>query len=418
MMQRRAFGKIVLTGLATAATVSAIDWAQWRGPKQDGVSPESGLLQDWPAAGPKLVWTATGVGLGYSTVVTSGDRIFTSGDLDGQASVICLSAKDGARVWATATGKPGSLGCCASDGPRATPTVDAKAGLVFALSQHGEAVALNLQDGKQVWKTDLAGDLGGPVPEWGYSAAAVLDDGKVIYTPGGKNGTVVALDAKSGKIVWRTKEFTDAPHYSPAVVATIHGVKQYVQLTDANVVGINPKDGSLLWKAPRPGRTAVIPTPVIQGNLVYVTSGYGVGCNCFEIKKTGEKFEATELYQNKVMVNHHGGVIAIGENVYGHSDSKGWTCQNIKTGEVVWQDKTFSKGSIAYADNRFVIRREDKEGTIALIAASPAGYKEHGKFNPPNRSERHSWPHPVISNGRLYIRDQDVLLCYDLSAKG
>lgn len=417
-MQRRAFGKFVLTGLATAASIGAIDWPQWRGPKQDDVSPETGLLQDWPEPGPKLLWTSLQAGLGYSTVSTVGDKVITSGDLDGQSSVICLNAKDGTRVWATAVGKPGTLGCCNSEGPRSTPTIDATGGAIFALSQHGEAVALSLKDGKQLWKVDLAADLGGPVPEWGYSSAPVVDENRVILTPGGKDGTVVALDKKSGKVIWRTTELTDGPHYSTAVVATIDGVKQYIQLTDANLVGINPADGKLLWKAARAGKTAVIPTPIVYGNLVYVTSGYGTGCNCFEVKKNGDKFEANELWNNKVMVNHHGGVIRIGDHVYGHSDSKGWTCQEIKTGKMVWQEKAFEKGAIAYADNRFVIRRENGPGTIALIEASPAGYKEHGKFNPPNRSTRNSWPHPVISNGKLYIRDQEALLCYDLSAKG
>jgi hypothetical protein len=166
----------------------------------------------------------------------------------------------------------------------------------------------------------------------------------------------------------------------------------------------------------RPGKTAVIPTAVVFGNLVYVASGYGVGCSCFEVKKSGDKFAATELWNNKQMMNHHGGVIRVGPNVYGFSDSKGWTCQDIKTGNVLWQDKSFGKGSIAYADNRFILRTEDK-GTLALIEASPAGYKEHGRFEQPNRSDQKAWPHPVVSNGNLYIRDEDHLLCYDISAK-
>ncbi|HKQ39462.1 MAG TPA: PQQ-binding-like beta-propeller repeat protein, partial [Verrucomicrobiae bacterium] len=186
-------------------------------------------------------------------------------------------------------------------------------------------------------------------------------------------------------------------------------------LTDKTLAGINPADGKLLWRANRAGRTAVIPTPVVFNNLVYVTSGYGAGCSCVEVKKNGEKFEAKELWNNKDVVNHHGGVIRVGGNVYGHSDSKGWTCQEIATGKVHWQEKSFGKGSIAYADNRFVLRAEDK-GTLALIEASPAAYKEHGRFEQANRSKEHAWAHPVISNGRLYLRDEDHLLCYDLSA--
>jgi outer membrane protein assembly factor BamB len=420
MQSRRAFGKLMLGGLATATAARAIDWPQWRGPKQDGVSPETGLLQDWPANGPRLVWDVTGVGNGYSAVSTAGDRIVTSGEVNGQSSVICLNAKDGKQIWAEAIGKTGTAGCCNAGGPRSTPTIDTSANLVFGISQFGEVAALNFKDGKEIWKKDLIRDFDGQLPEWGFSQAAVVDGDRVLLTAGSERGTVVALDKKSGKTLWQTTELTDAQgkdsQYSTLVVATIDGVKQYVQLTSKTLAGINPADGKLLWRANRKGATAVIPTPVVFGNLVYTTSGYAIGCNCFEVKKSGNKFEATELWSNKAMVNHHGGVIRVGPNVYGHSDSKGWTCQDIKTGNVLWQDKSLGKGAIAHADNRFVLRTEDK-GTLALIEASPAGYKEHGKFEQPNRSKEKAWAHPVISNGKLYIRDEDHLLCYDISAK-
>lgn len=420
MQTRRAFGKTVLCGLATAMAARAIDWPQWRGPNQDGVSPEKGLLQDWPTGGPKLIWDSTGVGNGYSSVATAGGFVFTEGEVSGQSSVICLNAKDGKQVWAEAIGKTGTPGCCNAGGPRSTPTVDEKAGLVFALSQYGEAAALNAKDGKEVWKKNLVNDYGGIVPEWGYSSAPVVDGDHLLLTVGSEKANVVALDKKSGKTVWESSELTDTQRqnasYASLVIATIDGVKQYVQLTSKSIAGLNPADGKLLWRADFPGKTAVIPTPVVFGNLIYVTSGYSVGCRSYEVKKNGDKFEANELWNNKQMVNHHGGVIRIGPNVYGHSDSKGWTCQDIKTGNVLWQDKSFGKGSVAYADNRLILRAEDK-GTLALIEASPAAYKEHGRFEQPSRSNEKAWPHPVVSNGKLFIRDEDHLLCFDISAR-
>jgi outer membrane protein assembly factor BamB len=186
----------------------------------------------------------------------------------------------------------------------------------------------------------------------------------------------------------------------------------------ANVVGVAAADGKVLWRARRKGETAVIPTPIYGAGCVYVTSGYGVGCNLFKITSRDNKFTAEQVYANHVMVNHHGGVIKVGDYVYGYSDSKGWTCQDFKTGEAKWQEKEkFGKGSIAYADDRLYLRLEEKAGSIALIEASPEGYKEHGRFDQPDRSGKNSWPHPVIANGRLYIRDQDLLLCYDVSGK-
>src|SRR4051812_4619429 len=412
---RRAFGKVVLTTLASAAISRAEDWPQWRGPHQDGVSSEKGLLQDWPAGGPKLVWDVSGIGNGYSAVATSGDRIVTAGEVEDRSSVICLNAKDGSRIWAEPIGKTGTPGCCNAGGPRITPTIGTAAGLVFAISQYGEVAALNWKDGKEVWKKNLISDYGGRLPDWGYSGAPVIDGDKIIMTPGGTQGTVIALKKKTGESVWQTKELTDAAHYSSPILSTIDGVKQIIQLTDKTLAGINPTDGTLLWRLIRRGSTAVIPTPVVFKNLVYVTSGYGAGCSCVEVKKTVDKFEANELWKNKDMVNHHGGVIRVGANVYGHSDSNGWTCQDIATGQVLWKDKSFGKGSIAYADNRFVLRSEDK-GTLALIEASPAAYKEHGRFEQPNRSKEKAWAHPVISNGKLYVRDEDHLLCYNVSA--
>jgi hypothetical protein len=189
-----------------------------------------------------------------------------------------------------------------------------------------------------------------------------------------------------------------------------------------------------LWRTPRRGATAVIPTPVVADDFVYVTSGYGVGCNLFRITHqsasgqqaladktiTGpvELFSAQQVYANKVMANHHGGVIRVGDYVYGHSDGKGWTCQAWKTGNPAWQEKSkLGKGSIAYADGRFYLREEDGKGTVALIEASPAGYKEHGRFDPPDRSDKNSWAHPVVAGGKLYLRDQDVLLCYNVAGR-
>lgn len=418
MQTRRAFGRTVLAGVATAASASAIDWTQWRGPKQDGVSPEKGLLQQWPKEGPRLVWKAKGFGIGHATVVTSGKTIISAGDKGGQGHVVAVSAADGKQLWTAPLGKAGAPGWGGFEGTRSTPTIDAAARLVFAVGQYGEIVALKLEDGKEVWRKNLVSDFSGPLPEWGYSQSPVLDGDKVIFTPGGDKGSVIALESKTGKEIWRSTEFKDAAHYPPALVATIDGVKQYIQLSEKNLASLDPGTGKALWITARPGKVAVIPTPIVFGNLVYTTSGYGVGCSCFEVRKQGDKWSVKELYANKTLDNHHGGVIRLGANVYGHADSKGWTCQDIATGKALWQDKSFRKGAICHADNRFIIRSEEGAGSVALIEASPNGYKELGRFDPPDRSEvKNTWAHPVVSEGKLYIRDQDTLLCYDISAK-
>lgn len=160
----------------------------------------------------------------------------------------------------------------------------------------------------------------------------------------------------------------------------------------------------------------MIPTPIFADNQVFVACGYGVGCRSFRISKTGDEWKAELAYDNKVMINHHGGVVKFGDNLYGFSDGKGWTCQNFKTGEAVWQDKDkLGKGAILCADGLLLCRGEDK-GTMVLIEATTSGWNEKGRFEQPDRTDKKAWPHPVIANGRLYLRDQDILLCYDVKA--
>jgi outer membrane protein assembly factor BamB len=372
------------------------------------------LLQELPPGGPPLVWKATGLGVGYSSVAVVGNRIYTIGEDKEASSVIALDATDGKKIWAAKLGKPGAPGMPAFEGPRATPTVEGD--LLIAVGQWGEIACLDTAQGKELWRKDYIKDFGGKRPNWGYSESPLIDGDKVVVTPGGSEGAIVALDKKTGALIWRSKDFTDSPHYSSLIVAEIGGVRQYIQLTAENVAGVAAADGKLLWQAVRKGKTAVIPTPIYSDGFVYVSSGYGVGCNLFKVTEAGGKFTVEEVYANKVMDNKHGGVIKMGECVYGHADGKGWTCQDFKTGAAKWQSNTPGKGSIIYADGRFYLRAEDK-GTMVLIEASPEGFKEHGRFEQPDRSDKKAWPYPVIAHGKLYLRDWDRLLCYDVKAK-
>jgi len=412
------FSSVAFSGTGLAAERNARapaigDWPEFRGPNRDGICTETGLLTEWPSAGPRLVWKAAGLGEGYSTVSVVGDRIYTAGDKDGSSYVIALKRADGSPLWSARLGRSGPVGDPKYDGPRATPTVDND--LVFAVSQWGEMVCLEAASGKQVWRNDMVKDFKGTLPSWGYAESPLVDGEKVVYTPGGRQGAVIALNKRTGAVIWRSKEFTDEAHYSSLVPVELGGVKQYVQLTPASVAGIAAADGKLLWRAPRKGSTAVIPSPIYYDGYVYVTSGYGAGCNLFKVTAADGKFSAEQVYANTLMVDHHGGVIKVGDCVYGHSDTKGWVCQDWKTGAARWQERRkLGKGSIAYADGHFYLREEGGKGTVALIEASPDGFKEHGRFNPPDRSDKNSWPHPVIAGGKLYLRDQGVLLCYDI----
>jgi outer membrane protein assembly factor BamB len=404
-------------GISSLISAAPADWPQWRGPNHDDISTETGLLKDWPAGGPALVWESKGLGDGYSSISIFGNRIYTAGDKGAESFVEALNLADGKPVWSAKLGKAGAVGQPPFQGPRATPTTDGE--FVFAVSQWGEMVCFRVDTGKEVWRRDYTKDFGGACPFWGYAESPLIDGEKVVVTPGGSQGALVALNKKDGSVIWQSKDFTDAAHYSSMIVVELGGVRQYIQLTPASVAGIAAADGKLLWKAPRKGQTAVIPTPIYDDGFVYVTSGYGVGCNLFKVTPDSGKFSAEQVYANKVMVNHHGGVIKMGDYVYGYSEAKGWTCQDFKTGEAKWQEKEkLGKGSLGYADGHFYLRQEDiRKGTVALIEASPEGYHEHGRFDPPDHSGKNSWPHPLVVGGKLYLRDQDVLLCYDVKAK-
>jgi len=392
-------------------------WPQWRGPTRDDLSKDSGLLTEWPKDGPPLAWEAKGLGGGFSGVAVVDGKIFTMGDDDnGIESVIALGAADGRMIWSRAIGKSGHQDKDKA-GSRATPAVDGE--FVYAMDPTGDVACFKTADGDEVWHVHRETDLGGAHPKaWLYADSPMIDGDHLICAPGGKEGTLAALDKKTGKVVWRSEGVTDDAAYSSPVAADIGGKHQIIELTFKSVFAVAADTGKLLWRIDRKGTVAVIPTPIVDGNFVYVASGYGNGCDLFKIDTSTSQFTAERVYANKVMVNHHGGVILYKDHLYGYSDGGGWTCQELASGKAIWQEKNaLGKGSIAYADGHFYLRGEGGPGTVVLIEATPDGFKESGRFDPPDRSKLNAWPHPVITGGKMYIRDQNVLLCYDVAAK-
>ena len=400
---------LAILACAFATTASALDWPQWRGPDRNDLSQEKGLLKEWPPAGPKQVWIYKNAGVGYAGPAVVGGRLFTLGTRDGKEVLLALDAEKGAEQWVHPLS--GILDNKWGDGPRGTPSVEA--GKVYTLSGPGTLACVNAADGKEIWNTSMS-EVGGKVPTWGYTESPLVDGDQVVVTPGGEKGAIAAYEKATGKLRWQSKEFTDGAQYSSIVSATINGEKQYVQLTMQSIVGISAKDGALLWRHGFPGRVAVIPTPIVRDNQVYVTAGYKIGCIAIRIEP-GNK--VTPVYQNKVMQNHHGGVILVGDFLYGHSDGEGWVCQDWKTGELKWAEKNkLGKGAIGFADGMFYCV-DESGGNVALIEASPNGWSEKGRFKlDPQTTIRKPdgriWTHPVIVNGKLYLRDQDLIYCY------
>ena len=394
-----------------ASTAIAQDWPQWRGPDRTDISTETGLLSAWRPEGPRLVWTFKDCGIGFSGPSVVGGTLFTMGARGGVEQLLAINKTEGREIWSLDVGEVFEI--ARGNGPRSTPTV--ANGRVYALGARGNLVCANTHSGELIWKVSMA-DLGGIPPHWGYCESVLVDGGKVICTPGGPQGTVAALDAATGNVIWQTKEFQDPAQYASPIVFSWNGIRQYVQLTMESLVGVGTDDGSVLWKSDWPGRTAVITTPIYREGHIYITSGYGVGCKQVRL---GDNNQVNDVYSNKVMKNRHGGVILLGDYLYGYSDDRGWTCQDFESGEEVWrEEEKLEKGSIAYADGRLYCLGRT-EGTVALIEASPTGWKEFGRFQLPADSELRKpkwliWTHPVIAGGRLYLRNQDLLFCYDV----
>jgi outer membrane protein assembly factor BamB len=386
-------------------------WPQWQGARRDNLSTETGLLKKWPADGPPLAWKAHGIGGGFSTVSVADGKIFTMGDAADACYVFALDL-GGNGIWQAKVGPTGGGG--GYPGPRCAPTVSGNT--VVALGQFGDLVCLDASTGAVKWHKNLQKDFHGSMMSgWGYAESPLIDQDHVICTPGGSDGTLLALDLGTGKQVWRCTQWKDPAAYASPVIAEIGGVRQYVQLTGDSVGGVTASDGKLLWRADRKGKTAVIPTPIVKGDEIFVTSGYQVGCNLFKIAADNGKFSTTEVYANKSMQNHHGGVVLVGDGLYGSSDPGILTCMDFQTGKVKWKDRSVGKGSLTYADGHLYLRAEGS-GDVALVEATPDGYHEISILHQPDRSDAKAWPHPVIADGKLYLRDQDLLLCYDIKA--
>lgn len=417
---RSSFAKVglILLGIVTQVSLSlAGDWPQWRGPDRTDVSSETGLLKEWPADGPPLVWIYRDCGLGYSAVAVVDNQLFTMGARDEKEYVICVDVTKGEQLWAAEVGKQLANGW--GDGPRGTPTVSGD--FVYALGGEGDIVCVRRDNGTEVWRKKMQ-DFGGSVPNWGYTESMLVDGDRLICTPGGDQGTVLALNKTTGERLWQSEAIKDPAHYASTIVAEHNGIRQYIQLTEKSVLGVNAETGALVWRADWPGKVAVIPTPIFHDGHVYATAGYGVGCNLFRIDENNQPHEEYVDEAKKLMKNHHGGVVLVGKHIYGHSDSVGWVCQEFATGAQAWRERSaLGKGAVTYADGMlYCIAEED--GTVALVEATPDGFSETSRFKLTPQTEKRNpkgriWTHPVIANGRLYLRDQDLLFSFDVKQK-
>ena len=381
------------------------DWPQWRGPNRDGISKETGLLKQWPAEGPPLVWKMTGAGRGYSSMAISNNRLFTMGLRGDREYVIAFDTTTGKQAWATSSGS--AFRNDRGDGPRGTPTVDGDK--VYSLGGDGDLSCIDARTGKIVWSLNVLKKFGGSNITWGISESPLVLGEKLLVNAGGPGASIVALKKTDGSLIWKTQ--SDKAGYSSAIPVQINGVTQVVFFTAQRAVGLDVKDGRLLWEYARPSNNvANVATPIVRANRVFISSDYGTGGGVVEIKPDNK---AQEIWFTKDMRNHHSSSVLIGDYLYGFSSAI-LTAMRFDTGEIAWRDRSVGKGSLVYADGHLYCFSEN--GVVGLVEAVPTGYKEKGRFRIPQDSLP-TWTHPVVAGGRLYLRDQDTIYSFDVKLK-
>jgi len=407
-------GSLALIGMLVIRSTAASDWPQFRGPDRSGVSAEKGLLKSWPPSGPRLLWKGVGLGEAHAAPSVAAGRVYGMGLRGNDEVVWALDEKSGKPVWSTRIAPLTMLGGQqGGNGPRCTPTV--VGARLYAEGVGGEIVCMNTLNGRIVWHRNLAREFGGQVPQWGYSESPLVDGNRVVVTPGGSAATLVALNTANGAEVWRSRvPQGDGAAYSSPIAANVDGRRLVIQLLTGGVVGVDANSGGMLWRYDPPAnRVANCASPIYRDHLVFAATGYGTGGGCARLARSGAGVSAREVYFTRSMKNHHGGVVLVGDYLYGFDDSN-LTCIEFKTGRVAWSNRSVGKGSVTSADGCLYVRSE--RGTVALVEANPQRYVERSHFEQPFRTNAPAWPYPVVSNGRLYLRDQDVMLCYAVGA--
>lgn len=401
---------LCLTVCLFAQTARRTDWPQWRGPSRDGLSSETGLLKQWPAAGPARLWRVGNLGAGYGSLAVQGERIFLQMTVGRQSAVASLDRASGRIIWSKALGPAGSND--RGSGPRGTPTIDGDR--LYVLTESGDLACLSLQTGAVVWQRNILKEFSGGNITWLVSESPLVDGNNVIVSPGGARAAVAALDKMTGKTVWTSRELSDSAGYASAIAADVQGVRTIMTLTSEAAVGLRASDGKLMWRYTRvANRTANIATPVFHENKVFFSSAYDTGGVLLGLTAEAGAVKAKEIYFTRDMQNHHGGVLLVNGYLYGFNNAI-LTCLDFATGKMMWRDRSVGKGSMTYADGNLYILGEDN--VVGMAEATPAGYRERGRFQISDEGWP-SWAHPVVSGGTLYIRNQSTLAAYDIRSR-
>jgi outer membrane protein assembly factor BamB len=397
--------------LALAASTYASDWPQWRGPARDGNSNEKGLLEKWPAEGPKMLWHTTGLGEGFSSIAISKGTIYTTGKFVKTEYLFAMDMA-GKIKWKKESGRVTEKYYPEA---RSTPTVDGNR--VYVIGGRVDIACFNAKTGDKIWSVDGEEKFGAKYGHWGAAESALIVDNKVIVTPGGPDATMVALDKTTGETIWTTKGLSEKSSYCSPLLIERGGKKIIVSTPEKYIIGVDASSGIVLWKHERKSKWANPNTPLYRDGRIYATSGYGAEGILIELSEDGTS--VTEKWKNEILDTHHGGVVLVDGCIYGSNwdgEANGkWVCLDWKTGDVKYETDWHRKGSIIHADGMLYCYEEDK-GNFGLVKATPSKFEVVSEFRVPMGKGMH-WAHPAISDGKLYIRHGDVLMCYDIKAQ-
>jgi outer membrane protein assembly factor BamB len=386
-----------------AINASAADWPQFRGLNRDGVSGERGLLAAWPPGGPRLVWKTAGLGVGYSSPAVVQGRVYTQGQLGEKQYVLALDAATGKKLWETNLG-PAFRHPQAGDGPRGTPSVDS--GRVYALGAEGTLQSLDANTGQPIWSQNLVRQYGASPPMWGFSESPLIDGNRLIVMPGGRGAGVVALDKSTGRLIW--KSGSEAAGHSSAIVADIGGVHEILALTGPALLALQAETGDVLWRYSKLfDRYGGIVTPIFHDNQIFLSAAFNADDALLRV----DAQRMTEVYSRNAGMRYfyYSVPVLVEGTLYSFSDAI-LTAMDFATGKLQWKDRSVGKGSLIYADGRLYILSED--GVMGLAAPSPTGYHEVSRFS--LQTEAVARTPPAIADGKLYLRVQDELFCYDI----
>jgi len=412
--------RLVVVPVLAAATAGAGEWPQFHGPNRDNKSADTGLLKKWPQGGPLRLWEATGIGQGYSTVAIAGKRIHTTGSINSDCIITVLDM-DGKKVWARKNGKAWRK---SYPGTRSTPTITG--GMLYHLSGIGNLVCLKADDGRAAWSTNIMERFGGRNIIWGLAESPLVFDDKVICTPGGKTVSMVALDKRTGKVVWQCEGAGDRPGYASPILVEYKGLRQIVTVMSESVVGVRASDGKLLWRYPhKVYYDENITTPIFHEGFLIVSGCVKKGTTSLELNVSGESCSVRRHWHNGDLDNKQGGVVLVDGRIYGYAEHLGrsapWVCIDFKTGRFIFKSAPvqssykYRNGCLTYADGMFYLYSDD--GHMVLAKPTDAGFDVTGRLKLKNPGKRPTWAHPVVCGGRLYIRYGDRLGVYDVAGK-